>query len=343
MTSLRVGACLSLSGRYARFGTQAAAGLEAWRRLDGSAELAVEDDGGDPARVPSLLDDLARRCDLVLGPYSTGLMRAAASAAAGRDLLLWNHGGAGDDVQSAAPGHVVSVLTPASGYARPFVRMVAAMDRRTPLHTVAGSGGFGRQVCAGAEEAARAAGLDTGRGMPAPEDGEPWDLLCAGAFEEDVALLRAVNALRHPPRLVCAVAAGVRELGDAVAVREGTLGVAQWFPGRGGAPDVGPAEPALLAAYAARTGTLPDYPAVQAAAAAALAVRCAGAAGGVDRDGLWAAAVALDCTTMFGAFRIDAVTGAQLGHETVLVRWGAGGPDPGEPPAGLCAGGSGSG
>ena len=35
---LRVGACLSLSGRYARFGSQAARALQVWAELDGDAE-----------------------------------------------------------------------------------------------------------------------------------------------------------------------------------------------------------------------------------------------------------------------------------------------------------------
>ncbi|MGH3832936.1 MAG: hypothetical protein ACRDRS_21270, partial [Pseudonocardiaceae bacterium] len=64
-----------MTGRYARCGGQAAAGLEAWRVLDGDAELVVEDDGSDPARVELCLGVLASRCDLLLGPYSTWLMR----------------------------------------------------------------------------------------------------------------------------------------------------------------------------------------------------------------------------------------------------------------------------
>ena len=44
---LRVGACLSLSGKFAQFGRQAALGLEAWRSLDGDAELVIEDDESD--------------------------------------------------------------------------------------------------------------------------------------------------------------------------------------------------------------------------------------------------------------------------------------------------------
>ena len=316
-----MGACLSLTGPYARFGTQAAAALQAWRDLDGDVEVLIEDDGGDPARVAAELRILAGRCDLLLGPYSTGLMRTAVRVAAETGLLLWNHGGAGDDVQTAAPGHVVSVLTPASRYAEPFVRLLAALRPRAPLRIVAGPGGFGRQVAAGAERAAREAGVATA-GEPQVDE---WDLLCAGSFEEDVAAVRDARALASPPRTLCAVAAGVRDFGEAVARPAGILGIGQWYPGLSPAPDIGPAEDDLMFAYMRRAG-FPDYPAVQAAAAASIAVHCARTACAVDRESLWAAAAALDGTTLFGPFRIDPHSGMQLGHGSVLVRWSRDGP-----------------
>jgi len=45
---VRVGACLSLSRRYARFGRQAARGLALWQTLEGAADLVIEDDQSDP-------------------------------------------------------------------------------------------------------------------------------------------------------------------------------------------------------------------------------------------------------------------------------------------------------
>jgi len=48
---LRVGACLSLSGRFARFGSQAARALQVWSLLDGDAEVVIEDDRSDPGML----------------------------------------------------------------------------------------------------------------------------------------------------------------------------------------------------------------------------------------------------------------------------------------------------
>lgn len=329
---LRVGACLSLSGRHARFGRQAALGLEAWRSLDDSVDLFVVDDRGDPATLEALIGPVAAQTDILLGPYSTHLAGIAGRFAARTGRLLWNHGGAGDDVETAHPGHVVSVPTPASRYAEPFLRRLARDPERAGLWVAHGVGGFGRQAAAGARRAARELGIGAvglAPGERAPMDPPArWDLFCAGSFEEDVETVRRARGMRRPPRTVCAVAAGVRAFGRAVDDPVGVFGVGQWAPYRRNAATLGPAEADFVAAYRKRAGAPPDYPAVQAAAAAVIAVHCARRAGGTAREALWTAATALRAETLFGAFEIDPSTGAQTGHETVLTRWTETGPAP---------------
>jgi hypothetical protein len=325
---LRVGACLSLSGRYAQFGRQAAWGLETWAALDGAAEVIVADDRSEPEALEAAMGWLPARCDVLLGPYSTQLMRRAGRIAASTGRLLWNHGGSGDDVEAAHPGHVVSVLTPASRYAEPFLRHLAGAPDPGRLWICHGKGSFGRQVAAGAVAAARRLGLDpvlTGPGdhLPSVEPPLRWSLLCAGLFEEDVETVRRARELPHPPHVVCAVAAGVRDFSRAVASPEGVFGIAQWVPGDR-SPELGPGERDFLGAYAARAGAAPDYPAVQAAAGAVLAAHCARLATATGREPLWSAATGLATETLFGRFGIDA-RGVQTAHETALVRWTRGG------------------
>jgi hypothetical protein len=322
---LRIGGCLSLSGKFGRFGRQVAAGLEAWQALTGEADLVIEDDRSDQRELAAVLPGVAARCDLLLGPYSTVLMRAAGRMAAEHDWLVWNHGGSGDDVETAHPGHVVSVLTPASQYAEPFLRHLAT-GNPAQLVIVHGTGSFGRQVADGAMAAAHRLGTQATHVTPddaLSRQGE-WDLLSAGVFEDDASLTSKALKLAHPPRHVCAVAAGVHEFSHAVADPEGVFGIAQWFPGSGGDVATGPTERVFLRAYAGLASSRPDYPAVQAAAGAALAVRCAELAGTTGRVGLWAAATALQTSTLFGAFGIDRQTGAQVEHRTVLVHWAGG-------------------
>jgi hypothetical protein len=322
-----VGACLSLSGRYARFGSQAARALRVWAALDGDAALVIEDDRSDPGMLQALLPAVAAGCDVLLGPYSTQLARAAGKMAAAAGWLVWNHGGSGDDVQAAYPGHAVSVLTPASRYAERFIRdMVAGSDLE--LRIWQGKGSFGRQVADGAQEIAGRAGARTRRlrnGDARRCPSGPWALVSAGTFEDDVQAVNRARRHRHPPRLIFSVAAGVQDFASEVDGPEGIYGAAQWLAGGATRAELGPPEDVFLAAYAAATGQPAGYPGVQAAAAAVIAAHCARQARSTARGQLWAQAAALDTATLFGGFRIDPVTGAQVKHEAALVRWTPGG------------------
>jgi hypothetical protein len=298
-----------------------------WASADGGVELRIKDDTSDVRRLQAVLPDVAAHSDLLLGPYSTVLMRAAGDMAAEAGWLVWNHGGSGDDVETAHPGHVVSVPTPASRYAEPFLSYLARCPGPVPaLRVVHGKGSFGRQVAGGAAAYARQLGF--GRVSTGPADAmlagelpEDWVLVTAGTFEEDTETVTRSRGLARPPRLTCAVAAGVREFGEAVEDPDGVYGVAQWFPGSGQPSLLGPGEREFLDAYDAAAGEPPGYPAVQAIASAVLAIHCARQVGSADPDALWPAAVALDTTTLFGAFKIDQVSGAQISHRTVAVRW----------------------
>ena len=327
MTRLTVGACLSLSGRYARFGRQAAAGLQAWQSLaDDQVELELEDDGSDPDRLAARLAQVAARCDLVLGPYSTQLMRVAGRVMADVDKVLWNHGGSGDDVQALCPGRIVSVLAPTSRYAEPFVRSRAGEPERAPLWVINGRGRFGRQVAAGAVRHATELGVEaverTAEEALLFEDApETWDLFCAGTFEDDVAIVREAQSAARPARALCSIAAGVHDFASMIDQPDGIYGIAQWVPGRAATPELGPPEDEFVAAYSRRADAPPDYPAVQAAAAAALATHCAEQAASIDPSALWDAAASLETSTLLGEFGIDAETGAQRKHAPVLLRW----------------------
>ena len=116
-----------------------------------------------------------------------------------------------------------------------------------------------------------------------------------------------------------------REFGEVFANAAGIFGVGQWFPGTNAASGIGPSEAAFLRSCSALHGSVPDYPAVQAAAGAVIAAHCVRLAGGTSRESLWQAARGLEVQTLFGGFRIDAA-GVQVGHDAALVRWTPYGP-----------------
>jgi len=118
----------------------------------------------------------------------------------------------------------------------------------------------------------------------------------------------------------------VQEFASEIEHPEGIYGVGQWFPGAvANSPTIGPSEATFLAAFTDHAKRPIDYPGVQAVAGASLAAYCARRAGTTAPGPLWAQAAALDTETLFGGFKINPVTGAQIKHKAVLVRWADGG------------------
>lgn len=318
---LRAGACLSLSGQFAQFGSQAANGLRLWADEHGIV-LRIVDDQGERPVLEERLRALAPTVDLLFGPYSTKLIRAAIPIAAESGSLLFNHGGSGGQLNY--PGQVVNTLTPARRYAEPFITHLVATGESGPLLTAAGRGRFGRDVVDGASAAANATGIEVARlDFDRPPTGR-WSLFSAGVYEDDVATVRAARSLPNPPRMVCSVAAGVAAFANDVGDPAGVFGIGQWAPGANPEVNAGMDEEHFLAAWERRFGGVPDYPAVQAYATGVVAAAAARASGTVRPDLLWSAAAGLDVTTVFGAFRLDAATGEQIGHVAALTCWRSG-------------------
>lgn len=102
---------------------------------------------------------------------------------------------------------------------------------------------------------------------------------------------------------------------------EGFAGASQWEITARVMPSLGPPPRAFTRRIAACFGVPPHYPATQAYAAGLVVSRCVEIAGGSDQKRLRAAAATLDCTTLYGRFRINPVTGVHIGHEVLLAKW----------------------
>jgi len=301
---LRAALVTPLSGPLAAYGRAGAHALALWAEREG-VELSVYDADPDPAAAVRR----AEGADLVFGPYGSGPTRAVAAATS---RLVMNHGGA-----RAEAANLLPVLAPADTYLVGALQAVPGVRDVCLLH---GDTGFGRAVADGAQREARRLGLPVRRGvLPAPgHGGETTLLLVAGGFEEELAAARRLLPGRW--RAAAFVGAGVdevlAELGDR---REGLLGPAQWIASAAPVADEGPTAADFAAAYRRRAGADPPYPAAQAFAAGLIAARCARDAGEAGDAALLAAARALDCTTLFGRFRLQG--GRQVGHHVLTVQW----------------------
>jgi branched-chain amino acid transport system substrate-binding protein len=334
MASLRVALVTPLTGPLARFGRAGATALDLWARQAArlpagwrGVRLEVHDAHPDPAQAMRVAT--ASHPDLVFGPYGSS---PAVAAAAATDRLVWNHGGATSQLARPRFPRVVNVPSPASTYFRGTLRVIRAADPRA--RTVAllyGETGFARDVASGARSAAgalefevRAVGFPPGQVTDAAAqlpDAEA--LLVAGGFDDELAAARVL--LGRGWRAAGFVAAGVEEvLAPLGAGRDGLLGPAQWVAATAPEPDEGPNAAWFVGAFGRAAGEAPGYPAVQAFAAGVLSARCLRDAGTTDDAAQLAAAARLSCRTLYGGFRLDPVTGLQVGHEVLTVQWRGG-------------------
>ncbi|HTE70538.1 MAG TPA: ABC transporter substrate-binding protein [Actinomycetes bacterium] len=304
---------LSRTGPFARQGTEAVAGLELWAQEAG-VRLTIADDGGSRSvALRAYAAWLHQGVDLLLGPYGSGLVRAVAPLVCDRGRLLYNHGGAADDL--ARPG-LVSLPAPASSYFDGAVQ--EAVTRRVDrLLVVRGPGPFARAVADGAAARASERGIEARMvsvGSLTAADAADGALLVVGRFEEDVAVVRRVRGWPRAPALLGAVAAGLPAFGEQLGpAAEDVLGPVQWWPSWR-RPEVGPSGADFAGRYRRRTGRASSYVAAQAAAAGYLAQAA-------RRQGLAAETVlGWRTSTLLGGFALDAGW-RQVGHRVRTIRW----------------------
>ena len=354
---LTIGLSLSLSGKYAEMGRQAAAAIGLFVRDQNAAgglaigsrrfELGLEcvDDESDTARCAEIYRSLCfeNRADLIFGPYSSSLTRVAAPIAEQAGMVMVNHGGADDDVYRHKYRRLVGILSPASDYFLGFARLLGTLKMwRKRLALIAFPSQFARTVIDGLEHVCRErSSYRRGVRIRMREDlrREPDDaratliarlarsrvnaLASAGSFDDDVALMRAVIAADlNIPVLAC-VAAGVENFRSVMGEHaNGIIGPSQWEPELKVEAELGPSAREFSRRMRAQAaGVSCDYPAAQIYAAGLLTIAALGAAGALDQERLRAAFGDLRTTTFYGEFALDRVTGRQIGHKVLLVQW----------------------
>ena len=353
-TAVKVGMPASLSGQFQVQGRQALTGLQAWaadvNRTGGMPAGATrfplkvvyydDESRRDRAREVTrrlVLDD---RVDLLMGPYSTVLSNAAAEVSEEFGCVLWNQGGAGDGIYRRGYKGVVGILTPASRYLSGLLALVREADggARTIAVAQSGSGAFPRAVTRGIEREAKELGFETllirqyDPEQPRFDDIvgelaelEPDVLVGVGRIHNDLDFARRLAEAQPRIGAAAVVAAGIQQFRDGLgAEADGFIGPSQWEPGSAGTADYGPSEANVLASLERGGGGPVDYPMAQAYAAGLVAQRCVEEAGCMEQDALRKAAGALDFTTFYGRFRIDALTGEQVGRSVSLVQWQGG-------------------
>ncbi len=352
--TIKIGIPVSLTGQFSLQGRQTLAGIQAWA-------ADVNRDGGlrvgqhaspvailwrdDASRAANARDITARlidddNADIIIGPYSAALTRAAAQAAQARRRLLWNQGGASPALYRQGNPWIVGILTPADQYLSgllPAVREIRPVASTLAIIRNA-AGEFPRAIAAGVQQSAHELGFRitlSRQFNPQTLDHEfaqiireisqspPDVLVIAGRFQQDLRLaeLLAQSALRITA--VAVIAAGVDAFRERLGANaENFIGPSQWEPAAHPQPavDYGPSAAQVQESLRRAGYPAADYPAAQAYAAGVIIQRCAQESGSRQDAALRQAAATLNFTTFYGQFRIDPA-GRPNAKPALLTQW----------------------
>ena len=348
---------MSLTGQFQVQGKQALAGLQAWAddvnqagglwvgtapsgsSVRKAVEVVFQDDAGTVERVRRVTENLITRdkVDLLFGPYSSVLTTASAAVAEEHRRVLWNQGGASDDVYQRGYRNVVGILTPAGEYLAGLLPLVRETDAnaRTVGIIRASRGAFPKAVTSAVERGAKTwdfkldslweydPEINDFGGLAAAAAGRRPDVLVAvGRIANDLALAR--HLADHSPafKAVAVVAAAIDQFRQALGAKvDGFLGPSQWEQGTQYQVDYGPSTGEVLNSFCRQSSLAVDYPMVQAYAAGLVAQKCVETAWTLEDAQLREAAGRLDFSTFYGRFKIDPSSGRQVGRNVVLVQW----------------------
>jgi branched-chain amino acid transport system substrate-binding protein len=262
--AIRFGASISTSGRYSLQGRQALAGPQAWAKatnVEGGVRISQlgetlpvtlihYDDASSPERAVANVERLISvdRVHVLIGPYASDLTRAVVSVAREHSRLLWNHGGASDDIHRPGTG-VVGIPTTVSRYFAGLLELVRSVDAdaQKAVFLCRRGSRFGRLAARGARAVGRRSGFlvaelaysslpdDLPRLLAKLRRQRPDLVLSAGSFEDDCAIARESIATGVRTKAFGLTAAAMREFGQTLGTgAEGILAPVSGIPTPGG-------------------------------------------------------------------------------------------------------------
>jgi branched-chain amino acid transport system substrate-binding protein len=345
---MHIGISIAETGTLAVMGVHALHGVELWvshvQRQGGlhvgeqllPVRLTLRDDQSRTSVARKNIENLIREdpVDLLLGPYSSHLTKAAAEICNGHQRLLWNHGGAADDTCRGNADWIIGTLSPASRYLQNLPQWIAANESASNRYLILSSpkGTFASHVAAGLRQSINSLTKPVSLHSAAlPETADalihllkemtPAVFILIGTFEHETRFVKTRRAWPGSIRQVACISAGVDEFLNSVGeLAEGIIGPSQWEPGIDSGILVGPSSHEFVNDFTNSFGELPGYVAAGAFAAGLIIEECIRQAGSLEDATLRAAARRLKTATFYGQFEIDG-SGRQIGHMTHLVRW----------------------
>ena len=332
--SVRIGAALSETGKYAVEGKDSRQGYDTWVRWVNedyggirigedrfAAEIVYYDDESDADTAANLVQRLIDidEVEFLLGPYSSGLTTGTSAIAEANNVIMVEGNGTSDTMFERGFRNLFLVATIASDYTQSAVEALAARGARTAVIAYEDTT-FPTSVAEGARRHLEANGIEVLAVETYPKDIQdvsaimtkfrnldPDVFLGGGHYNDAVLFVNAADELGfEPDAMVITVGPSnprlVEQLDDDV---EGVLGPTQWeatmaYEGQwfGSAAD--------YAAYYERLwGEPPVYQAASATASALALHLAIEAAGTTDTDTVRDALRSLRADTFYGPIAFD--------------------------------------
>ena len=336
---IRIGASLSLTGRYDRPAKEVQNGYELWAEgvnarggiMGRQVQLVLYDDQSDPETSAKLYERLITedQVDLIIGPYSSPVTLPASTVTEKYKYPMVASGASATDVWTRGYSYTFGIYTMAPFYMDGAVDIAAKNGYRT-VAIMNENSAFAKDSMDGAMKKARELGLEVvfqeeyGRDV---RDLSPVlikiralnpDILIGGTYGEDSTLIvRQLKDLNWAPKMIAlTVGPALPDFYENLGVdAEYIFGSTQWEPGI-----KGPGIPEFVAGYKAKFGYEPGYHAAGGFAAAQLLQQAVENARSFDNEKVRDALATLDATTIYGSYKVDG-TGAQVAKPSYMVQW----------------------
>lgn len=332
--TIKLGAAVSETGKYAREGKDTRQGYNTWLEWVNNeyggvkvgddcynVEIIYYDDEGDPDTTANLAEKLITddEVDFLLGPYSSGLTMSSSAIAEKYDKIMIEGNGASESIFERGFKNIFAVLTPAGNYTQSALKKLADQGATTVVIAYEDTA-FPSSVADGAQRWAEEYGYeilgvetypkdvaDVSAIMTKFRDLEPDVFVGGGHFNDALLFVRAAQELGFSPQaMVLTVGPSnpefAAEVGDAANY---IIGPTQWEASMSYEDEYFGTAADFAARYEGMWGEPPTYQAAESTATALALQLAIENAGALDTESVRNALNELDVTTFYGPINFD--------------------------------------
>ncbi len=336
---IKIGASISLTGTYAKLGGYTQDGYLMCAKeindkgglLGRKLEFVIYDDRSDPATAIKLYEKLLTedKVELVMGPYSSPITKAAATVSEKYKKLMMASLAAETVIWEQGYKYLFMTISPAEVYMEGVVDLAAERGLKT-IAIIHEDTSFAKAAAHGAANLAKKRGMQVMMLEPYPKGSTDFsaqlikmkslrpDVILAGSYFDDaVATTRQMKELDVNPKMYGVTVGGdVPDFGKQLSkTAEYVYGSTQWAENL-----TYPGAKEFIQNYKKMYNRDFSYHAPAAYGACQIQAEAIRRAKSLDSDKVREQLLKLKITTAFGDYQVDE-RGFQTAHKMVLIQW----------------------